>query len=104
MQGLLAALTGVPCSQETVPPYDPTVVLCLGPYGVPKEGLGFLCVKYPCVLLTRAGAPPSFPGGFDGALPPTSLRETTTGVVSLLGLQVLSVLTSPNIGEDLALP
>ena len=29
--------TGVPCSEETAPPYDPTVGLCIGPYGVPRS-------------------------------------------------------------------
>ena len=29
--------TGVPYSQNTTPPYDPTVGLCLGPYGGPSR-------------------------------------------------------------------
>jgi len=31
-----------------VPPYDPTVVLCLRPYAGPGGGGCFLCVRYPC--------------------------------------------------------
>ena len=30
--------TGVPCSYETAPPYDPTVGICLGPYGGLRGG------------------------------------------------------------------
>ena len=30
--------TGIPRSQETAPPQDPTVGLCLRPYGGPREG------------------------------------------------------------------
>ena len=34
--------TWLPRSQETTPPYDPTVGLCLGPY----SGLGVLVFSY----------------------------------------------------------
>ena len=34
--------TGLPRSNETVPPWDPTVGLCLGPYGGPGGGGLFL--------------------------------------------------------------
>ena len=34
--------TGVPCSLKTVPPWDRTVGICLGPYGGPKGGFCFL--------------------------------------------------------------
>ena len=33
-----SVLIGVPRSKKTAPPWDPTVGLCLGPYGDPDEG------------------------------------------------------------------
>ena len=30
------------------PPPDPTVGICLGPFGGPKGGGGFLSARYPC--------------------------------------------------------
>ena len=44
--------------KKTPPPYDPTVTLCLGHYGVPG-GVGvFLWARYPC---TQAFAPTTLP-------------------------------------------
>ena len=37
-----AVITGVPHLQETEPPWDPTLALCLGPYGGPRGGGVFL--------------------------------------------------------------
>ena len=34
----LNSSTGVPRAQETAPPYDPTIGLCLGPYGGSRVG------------------------------------------------------------------
>jgi hypothetical protein len=34
---MVADATGVPRSQETAPPWDPQVGLCLGPYGGPRK-------------------------------------------------------------------
>ena len=41
-------LTEVPRSSETTPSWDPTVGLCLGPYGGPRQGGYFLGARYPC--------------------------------------------------------
>ena len=38
----LCGVTGVLRSYETAPPYHPTAGLCLGPYGGPRGGGGFL--------------------------------------------------------------
>ena len=40
--------TGVPRSWETPSPQDPTIGLCLGPYGGPKGGGCFSWARYPC--------------------------------------------------------
>ena len=51
-------LTGVPRSYKNVPPQDPTVALCLGPYGGPR-GVGcLLSVRCPCsTACVRLGSP-----------------------------------------------
>ena len=41
-------VTGVPRLQETAPPYDPTVGLCLGSKGSPRGVSVFLCARYTC--------------------------------------------------------
>ena len=38
---------GVPRSHKSAPPEDPTVGLCLGHYGGPRGGGGFLMSKIP---------------------------------------------------------
>jgi hypothetical protein len=45
--GTATFTTGVPCSQEIAPPWDPAVALCLGPYGGPRGGGRFLGSKVP---------------------------------------------------------
>ena len=45
---MVADATGVPRSQETAPPWDPQVGLCLGPYGGPLGSGGhFLMSEEP---------------------------------------------------------
>ena len=52
-QGLqaVAVSTGVPHLQEDAPPEDPTVGLCLGSWGNPREMDVLLRARYPCRYL-----------------------------------------------------
>jgi hypothetical protein len=49
--------TGVPDFKKNVPPWEPTVGICLGTYGGPRGVDVFLWARYPCSLPPARVAP-----------------------------------------------